>query len=253
MVQRCGNCHFARQVDGLSPSKRVCTNNAARPDRWFFVGADDHCGNYYVSHAAMIRENGDDEKYKGARVIGISKGMYTLVDESDYAQLSRYKWYMMKGGRNRYAFRAAGKKQIKMHRQITRAPAGLVVDHIDNDGLNNRRSNLRLCTIKQNSRNARGRKGTSEYKGVCWCKLCEKWQASIACDGRGKTIGFFEHEIDAALAYDEYARELFGEYAYLNFPVGFFDPSSGFAKGYDATGHSSFDATGQEHRTRLES
>lgn len=165
-----------------------------------------------------MRENAGDAKYKGARVIGLTRGMFALVDESDYAELSQYHWYMEKRFHNCYAVRTFRRKQIRMHRHITEPPEGLVVDHIDNDGLNNRRSNLRICTTKQNARNARSHKGTSKYKGVSWYKQRKKWNANIICDGRQKTIGYFENEIDAALAYDEYAKKLFKEYAYLNFP-----------------------------------
>ena len=166
----------------------------------------------------MMGKEKDDKKYKGARVIGLNKGMYTLVDECDWAELSQYKWYMAKSERNCYAVRNSGRKRIRMHREITEAPAEKVVDHIDNDGLNNRRGNLRVCTHKQNSRNARSQKGTSKYKGVCWSKRYKKWQANIFCDGRKKTIGYFKNETDAARAYDEQAGKLFKEYAYLNFP-----------------------------------
>jgi hypothetical protein len=105
-----------------------------------------------------------------------------------------------------------------MHRQITGAAAGLVVDHIDNDGLNNRRSNLRICTIKQNSRNSRSPGGASRYKGVSRDKRHKKWRVKIICNGKRISVGYFANEIKAALAYDEHAKELFGEYAYLNFP-----------------------------------
>ena len=167
----------------------------------------------------MMRDRKDDEKYKGARVIGLANGMQTLVDECDWAEMSRYKWYMEKSCRSRYVFRKCGGNKSRMHREITGAGAGMVVDHIDHDGLNNRRGNLRVCTIKQNSQNSRGQKGTSKYKGVSWVKEKKKWRASIGFNGRKTTIGYFEKEIDAGKAYDEYARELFGEYAYLNFPA----------------------------------
>lgn len=218
LVRCCVNCVFGRGAEGLSGRKRVCVKKVHSDERLVIVDSGSHCGDHYVSHLTMIRENGGDAKYKGARVIRLTKGMHTLVDECDYERLSQYKWYMAKSERNYYAVRNSGRKRIRMHREITGAPEDKVVDHIDNDGLNNRRSNLRVCTHKQNSRNARSHKGTSKYKGVCLHKQYGKWQTAIGCDGKKVLIGYFDDETEAAKAYDEYARKLFGEYAYLNFP-----------------------------------
>ena len=98
------------------------------------------------------------------------------------------------------------------------APAGLVVDHIDGNGLNNRKSNLRVCTQAQNSLNSRPRRNSSSrYKGVSFYKRDKIWQAQIFYNFRTINIGRFDDEIEAALAYDRKAAELFGEFAYLNF------------------------------------
>jgi hypothetical protein len=106
-----------------------------------------------------------------------------------------------------------------MHRVIMNAPAGLVVDHIDHDGLNNTRNNLRLCTPRQNRYNLPPLpNGTSKYKGVHWSKSRRKWRVGIKCGPNAYHIGFFKSEIQAAKAYDKAAKEFFGEYAYLNFP-----------------------------------
>jgi hypothetical protein len=102
-----------------------------------------------------------------------------------------------------------------MHRAIMGAPAGIEVDHIDNDGLNNTRENLRFATHQQNCFNKPAPKSnTSGFKGVSWSDALGCWTAII----RGKRIGQFDTPEDAALAYDATARELFGEYAYVNFP-----------------------------------
>ena len=106
-----------------------------------------------------------------------------------------------------------------MHRAILNAPKGLLVDHIDGNGLNNRKSNLRLCTFAQNAHNSRPRRNSSSrYKGVCWHKLKKKWTVSIYKGGKRTYLGYYDDEIEAALAYDRKAEELFGEFAYLNFP-----------------------------------
>jgi hypothetical protein len=105
-----------------------------------------------------------------------------------------------------------------MHRVITNAPAGKVVDHIDRNGLNNRRCNLRICSAADNSRNSVKKGKSSRYKGVSWNKKNKKWFSSIKYNRKFLHIGYFENEIAAAKAYDKMAHKLFGQFAYLNFP-----------------------------------
>jgi len=156
---------------------------------------------------------------EGTRLIELTWGKYAIVDAEDYLRLSSYKWCAVKEGRTWYAktFRRDG-MPLSMHRLITRAPKGLLVDHINHNGLNNRRSNLRLCTHKQNQRNRRpNRGGTSEYKGVHWSKNRKKFRAMICNNSKIIHLGYFQDETEAAKAYDKKAKELFGEFAYLNF------------------------------------
>ena len=104
-----------------------------------------------------------------------------------------------------------------MHREIMKAPKGVMVDHVDRDGLNNRKRNLRLCSRRENSYNRRGNsRGSSQYKGVFWHKVCGKWEARITYNGNADYLGLYENERDAARAYDERAKELYGDFAYLN-------------------------------------
>ncbi len=93
-------------------------------------------------------------------------------------------------------------------------PEGYEVDHINHDGLDNRRCNLRLATRANNCHNQRSFKGSSKYKGV-W-RVGEKWAACIRVDGRSKRLGTFVSEKEAALAYNQAAREHYGEFAKLN-------------------------------------
>jgi hypothetical protein len=121
--------------------------------------------------------------------------------------------------RGAYAARCHDGKVVWMHREIMQTPPGLICDHIDAAPLNNRRCNLRNCTRQQNAQNAlKHACATSRYKGVCWSKRRRKWHAAIRSDGKLYNLGYFDSEIDAALAYDRKARELFGPYARLNFP-----------------------------------
>ena len=92
------------------------------------------------------------------------------------------------------------------------------VSHIDKDGLNNRRSNLQQCTgsTTQYRRAKTKNKTTSKYKGVCWVKNRKVWMASVCKDYTNHHLGYFDDEVEAAKAYDQKAKELFGELAYLN-------------------------------------
>ena len=94
------------------------------------------------------------------------------------------------------------------------------IDHIDWNGLNNQSSNLRLCSTSQNGANKRKNEGkySSQFKGVTWFKLANKWKADIQCNKKVFTLVLFISEEEAARAYDKRAQELFGEFAHLNFP-----------------------------------
>ena len=154
-------------------------------------------------------------------------GKICVVDPEDYEELSKYKWYAVRSPRGFYAVRSAkakngrsGQKNVRMHRVILKAPEDKFIDHINHNGLDNRKSNLRICTMQQNTWNMRKQKGncTSQYKGVTWRKDIGKWQARIICDGKRISIGFFDDEKAAAMAYDAKAKELFGEFAAPNLP-----------------------------------
>ena len=98
-----------------------------------------------------------------------------------------------------------------------KAEPGQYVDHINGDRLDNRKENLRFCTLSQNSMNKRGRSSrTSKYKGVCYAKRRNKWQASIRVDGKERFLGYFNNEEDAAKAYDEAALKFYKEFAKIN-------------------------------------
>jgi hypothetical protein len=108
-----------------------------------------------------------------------------------------------------------------MHRIILNAPPHLVVDHINHNGLDNRKANLRLCTVAQNNQNTRPHANPnklSKYKGVSLDKNRNLYIALIHRNKKNYYLGRFKNETDAAKAYDKKAAELFGEFAYLNFP-----------------------------------
>ena len=103
------------------------------------------------------------------------------------------------------------------HLIIGKPPKGEVIDHIDRNGLNNKRENLRLATSSLNNRNSRGCSKSSQYKGVSWAKSKNKWIANIGHEGKVINIGSFTCEKEAALAYNKKAMELWGEeHIFLN-------------------------------------
>ncbi len=152
--------------------------------------------------------------YPNTRYIPLTQNLYALVDAEDYEGLTEYKWYAAFGLRGRvYAKRSTRPGPVSMHRLIMNPPKGMVVDHINGNGLDNRRCNLRLCTMQENAWNRRPRveKTSSRFKGVYPCG--DKWLAQV---GRQR-LGLFDDEVEAAKARDRKARELHGEHAWLNF------------------------------------
>jgi HNH endonuclease len=157
------------------------------------------------------------------KAIPLTQGKVALVDDADFEWLSQWKWQAVLEGHVWYAIRTdrSGdrERKVKMHRLIMGEPEGVEIDHQDGDGLNNQRGNLRQATHSQNHQNRRKIRGcSSKYKGVSWHKLCKRWQAYIKLSGVRRHLGLFKSEKVAALAYDFAARDLFGEFAKLNFP-----------------------------------
>ncbi len=161
--------------------------------------------------------------------IQLTKGKKALVDDADYDWLNQWKWYAMNSRGSYYACRTSVNKGIKryilMHRLIfSGIHPSCLVDHIDGDGLNNQKSNLRSCNNKQNVRNSKPIIGTSKYKGVSFSSDRKKWQAKIKHNGNSIWIGYFDYESDAAIAYNEAAKMYHGEFARLNH-IRTFDPN----------------------------
>lgn len=155
---------------------------------------------------------------------GRANGRLVTVDEGDYEAVSPFRWHVierMAPGRRvngpyaQASMRIGGRKvQLEMHKFLTGNPR---TDHVNHDGLDNRRVNLRVVTAAQNNYNSRSRVGSSSrFKGVTWNRGNRKWQASIKLHGQNRYLGCYEVEEDAALAYNAAARELFGEHACLN-------------------------------------
>jgi len=159
-------------------------------------------------------------------IINLGNGNKAIVDLEDLPRLSESRWFAEKREGAYYVSRQMtknGKRQkIYMHNEVMGpSPNGKEIDHINNNGLDNRKENLRFCSHRQNLQARRKKKAdaTSKYKGVSWNKANKKWLARIAdFTSKLKYLGCFESELDAANAYDKAALETFGEFAVVNFP-----------------------------------
>ena len=159
--------------------------------------------------------------FKFMKYIKLTQGKRSIIDDEDFKRVSQYKWHFHSTG---YAFthaRNTKDKKLRLHRFILNPPKTILIDHINRDKLDNRKENLRFATKQQNGMNSgKKRKFTSSiYKGVQLDKRAVQknypsiWVARLA----NKHLGHYQTEKDAAKAYDLKAKELFGEFAYLNF------------------------------------
>jgi hypothetical protein len=151
----------------------------------------------------------------------LTRGFSVVVDDWWYDYLIQWKWHVKKFAKTYCAARqeTIGKKKQKtilMHRIIMNTPDDQEVDHRDHNGLNCLERNMRNCTSGQNSMN-RQTWGRSKYLGVCYYK--DRFRAQIQYNKQKISLGTHKTEEEAAHAYDKAAKELFGEFANLNFPM----------------------------------
>lgn len=148
------------------------------------------------------------------KTITLTQNKVAIVDDDDYEYLSQWKWYYNRSG---YATRNESGHQILLHRLLIESGDDYV-DHINRNKLDNRKCNLRICSNSQNQANSTKRSNnTSGYKGVSFNKQSKKWTAQITVNKNRIHLGYFDSPEDAAIEYDKYAREYFGEFALLNF------------------------------------
>lgn len=150
-----------------------------------------------------------------SKIIELTRGLNAIVDDDDYETLSQFSWHAHDSGKNMYAAARVLGDIIYMHQMIM--PDNIIVDHVNNDTLDNRKENLRSSNHNDNSsnRSKTEHNTSSKFKGVTRINN-RKWKAHIGIDDKDFHIGYFETEEDAARAYNEQAEEIFGDKAKLN-------------------------------------
>lgn len=149
--------------------------------------------------------------------------MKAIIDAEDWNRIKHITWGYGYGCAKKTGYpqyvggRPKNSSQVLLHRFIMDTPQGLHTDHINGNHLDNRKSNLRICTPAQNAMNSRKHIiQSSKYKGVSWYKRDKCWRAYVNLGQRQIHIGYFTTEIEAAKAYNKKAKEVHKEFAYLN-------------------------------------
>ena len=222
----CWDCVYAgrpsaircmRDLSAGWPSLLMCVNHPDAPGEVRDVAPNAAtCRNFCARRLPPERGTPPEPPNDQVRYIALTKGKYAIVDAADYEWLSRYRWHATCARGRYYAATVINGKSISMHRMIMNPPPGMVTDHIDGNGLNNRRTNIRNCTPEQNRYNTRPQGKSSRFVGVC--RWGDKWRAKIKIKGRYVHLGTFDTEIEAARARDAAALQHHGPFAWLNVP-----------------------------------
>jgi hypothetical protein len=211
--------HWLRVILSRWVGMFFCFNCTRAPGQMYEVRAGDICRNFRPGRRPKGQRGVAPEPTPdGICYIPLTQNEFAMVDAEDYPELSKYKWSVKRSGGTKYAYRRVKGKDIVMHRVIMNPPEGMVVDHIDGNGLNNRRCNLRICTREQNRYNSRPRHNQSGLRGVRFAAERGKYIVVVGHKGGKVYGGEFDDPVEAALARDRLASKLHGEFAWLNLP-----------------------------------
>ena len=208
---------WLRTLFSAFPVGGMCANHPDTPGQLRPI-PHTPCRNF---HAKPYRVEPPEPPNDKIRYIPLTRGLHAIVDAEDYEWLNQYKWSVQPSANAKtfYAKRTYCGRLVLMHREIMKPPRGMFVDHINGNGLDNRRCNLRICTPMQNSCNrSKQRNARHRFIGVRPCGK-DTYEAIVDHNGKRYREGPFRDEVEAAKARDRLARKLHGPYARLNFPL----------------------------------
>jgi hypothetical protein len=177
--------------------------------------------NYCACDQSGSRHVTETQEVSMTSIIPLTQCKETIVDDDDFEELSKYKWFYdgRYVARHNHSSNLKERFVIRMHVMIMKTPPGMETDHINGDGLDNRKENLRVCTRFQNSHNSKIKScSTTGYKGVFFKGGTCEWGAKIRVGDRRIYLGWYKDIQDAARAYDIAALAYHGQFARLNFP-----------------------------------
>ena len=177
----------------------TCMNHPDSPGALHDTWPGNTCRNFRAKAEPKQQTDLPEPPNDEIRYIALTEGKYVIVDTADYAWLNQWKWCAARTGNQWYAYRKHHGKTLCMHRLIMKPPTGMVVDHINGNGLDNRRVNLRICTQRQNNWNHRRRKqenASSRFIGVHRDKRHPgKCYVRVTRDGQATNLGPFDDEV----------------------------------------------------------
>lgn len=215
--RRCDNCVFAMAVRNAERGTFVRVNREESPGDPTRIRPADRCPRFRAKADPVNRPEPGVPPDDRTKLIPLTQNMLALVDVADFSWLCRFKWHATRIGGEFYACRTEKGRSVLMHRQIMQPPDGLVVGHKNDNGLDDRRNNLRICTQAQNRCNSRPHGHQSGFKGVY--RQGDKWCGLVEHRGKQHYVGSFAAPVEAARARDRKAIQLFGKFAWLNFPT----------------------------------